>query len=123
MVVPKDTLLLNALLDLWVVLAELILQSRIHRTRPHLRLHQRGAAHIWINSRMTLLSNTGTGLRSLAKAVRANTQGFERDGASSGKRVHHKRPSAERAAQRLMRCLRERAVVSRYSRTVGSCPN
>ena len=61
-------------------------------------------------SRTTLLSSTGTGLRSLAKASAPTRKRFERNGAAAGKRVHDQRARAGRAAQRLVRRLRERAA-------------
>ena len=50
------------------------------------------------------------GIEVAGKGVRAHAQGFERNGAAAAKRVHDERARAGRAAQRLVRRLRERAA-------------
>ena len=66
-----------------------------------------------------LVEQDGHGVEVAGKGVRAHAQGFERDGAAAGKRVHDQRPGARGAAQRLVRGLGQRPrLVSRYSLTV-----
>ena len=57
-----------------------------------------------------LVEQDGHGVEVAGKGVRAHAQGFERDGAAAGKRVHDQRAGAGRAAQRLVRGLGERAA-------------
>ena len=56
------------------------------------------------------------------EGVRAHAQGFERDGAAAGKRIHDERAGAGRAAERLVRRLRERAARFQVFRHRGVVP-
>ena len=53
-----------------------------------------------------LVEQDGHGVEIAGKGVRAHTQRFERNRAAAGKRVHDKRASASRSAQRFVRGLR-----------------
>ena len=48
-----------------------------------------------------LVEQHGDGVEVAGEGVGAHTQGFERDGAAAGERVHDERPGAGRAAERL----------------------
>jgi hypothetical protein len=57
-----------------------------------------------------LVEQYGHGIEITGKGVRAHPQGFERDGAAAGERVHDERACAARAAQRFVCSLGERAA-------------
>ena len=69
-----------------------------------------------------LVEQHGHGVEVAGKGVRAHAQGFERNGAAAGKRVDDERPRAGRAAQRLVRGLRERAAGVEVFRDGGVVP-
>ena len=57
-----------------------------------------------------LVEQHGHGVEVAGEGVGTHAQGFERDGAAAGKRVHDKRPGAGRAAERFVRGLGESAA-------------